>query len=1213
MSLFRRGTLVVSIALSLVLPEIALADAIGVPFKSQVPPGSWQEKSRNCGQTSYLMIDGFFNGTSPNIESIKKLDDWIEEIFGHSKRNYNGNYTSVDMLKRVALEYGNFSEEQVEIYRGGDIEILKSNLDIGNPSIIAVYTNMYSSDSDVMHFMVLTGIDDTHVYVNDPGKTLGKNNQYTIEQFKLAWSKNNYASIIFKKNGEAPEETATVETVPPQITESKPSIFQNISNFFKNLFQRDEDVQTQETETVEQENIEEQIEVPVQEEQPSIYDGVFALQSVAVQVSSEENEAAVKLTIKNTGNTTWKPHEISLNVVGGSEENTKWYVPSWKTKLRPAVIAEEVAAGASVSLTVPVSVPTDVSKPFRLQLVRQSGSQFLQVGSSFASISFQRVEKEQEIVVETTEEQSVVDENKTIIEKIKDVSNVLGDKIVDTTKKVIDTVAPFFSFGGGGGSSSSSSESNTNSGDEAVVLPEIIQDESIDDSFSVATSSVTLFGTKNDVATNIISSIASSTFSFTSTTWEAHVPLVEGRNDITLTPFADDAIQGTSITLFITRDTTAPVITSFIITEDETSTGIGISWVGTDETSSTIFYALQVNTDDAGWTDIVTSTTSTSSMFTGERPHEYAFRVQAFDELGNGSEWYESDTAISFDWPKSVIINEIAWGGTAGAPTQVRDCPKQEWMELKNTTDTAIDLSGWHIELISPDTATSSIKLAGTIEPSDYFLLARKDGIQDAVLKLPIDLVYQNKDLDDAGMTMRLLDSDGNIIDELLFLEGWPSGNPGASMQRIDSRNAWKTSEHISAQGVSNGCGVIYGSPLQPNDRLWMLEHPFEQYPQLIDDDGVLTLTADHSPYVLSGEVLIPEGKTLVVDAGVTLIGHSSKATVIIKGTLLVNGTAESPVRITSGRIASDDTWQNQFFGGGSPAPGDWSHIDVVSGGTLEMHYTEVSYGGDPFVTSNGFVYGQAQSQVIRNSGTTILDHVSLLDSYIHTNHNFVDDNAVLWMEGGHVEIANSIFDTGGIAIKNTSNASGSLSIVDTRFSHFTYPKGPIILYGIFPNLSGNNIFSENVNNSIVILSYEFTEDTTISSGAYVAFGSVTIPADVTLTVEEGGGIGIGNKGFFHIYGTLETNGTPASPVSISGWAEQWSRMIFYPGSQGNLIHTNISGGGATVSQQGRIMIDISSADVMFVHTDIAGSAYLFEMQNMGYEEIQGRPSLPPI
>jgi len=1175
--------------LILAKPLLVSAIVLDVPFKSQVPPGTWDE-TRNCGQTSYLMIAGFYSNNSPDIESIKKLDDWIENIFGDSVRNYSGDYTSVDILKRVALEYGNFTDEQVDIYREGNMSFLKKNLELGNPIVIAVYTNMLlkGERKDRLHFMVLTGMDDEYVYVNDPGKTLGKNNQYTIEQFKLAWSKNNYASIIFKVNNQDSEEVFVEQS---ESIEPKPntSIFHNITNFFKNIFHHDDESQAQEVALVESTEVV-VIEETVEPEVPTVYDGIFLPSTVTIRVSPVDISATIPLTIKNTGNTTWKSNELSLNVVGGVGQNSAWYADAWKTKLRPAVISTAVGPGEEVLIRIPITLASDLTKDFRLQLVKQQGSTFVQVGSSFVTITFQmgaEIFPEESLVQD--ESILIIPEGKTVIEKIKDVSKVLGDKIIDTTKKVIDTVIPFFYSGG---SSDSTTPEEVGSVKE-TILPSITIDTSFDDAFSLATTTVMLFGTKNLQATSVRSSIASTSFSFTSTTWEAHVPLLEGENVVIFTPIDDVESEGERVVFHIVSDTTPPEIMSFSSVPDTTiSTLVHVDWSGNDETSSTIHYALQVNEDESGWNDISTSTTETSYIFSGERPHDYIFRIRAFDPLNNFSEWYESDTSVSLDWPKTAIVNEIAWGGTAGVPTQTRNCPKQEWMELKNTTDSVIDLSGWHLVFTSPTGVTSSLALSGTIDAGEYYLLARREKGQDALVSLSIDMVYEDIELDNAGMTLVLSDAEEHIIDEISFIDAWPAGGPGRSMERIGTGNQWKTTEHMSARGQANGCtNVLYGSPLQPNDRLWVLQNPFDQYPSLIDENGVLTLSVDHSPYVLSSEVTIPEGKTLVVDPGVTIIGNSAKATLIVEGAMIMNGTEELPARLTSSGIASDASWKNTFFGHGNPSPGDWSHIDVAGGGVLEMHYTEVSYGGDPFVTSNGFVYGTAQSQVIRTSGNITLDHVHLTNSYIHTNPNYTQYNAAIWMNGGSVVIINSEFDTGGIAIKNTPHSSGSVTIADTKFSNFTYPNGLIILDGVFPQLSGNNIFSDNVNNIIVVPTYEFSEDTTISSGAYVAFGSVTIPESVTLTVEEGGGIGIGSKNAFHIYGTLKTLGTAVSPVLINGWSGGWGRMIFYPGSHGELSYTHIAGGGETYNRE-RVMMDLSSADVSFDHTDISGGKW---------------------
>ena len=61
-----------------------------------------------------------------------------------------------------------------------------------------------------------------------------------------------------------------------------------------------------------------------------------------------------------------------------------------------------------------------------------------------------------------------------------------------------------------------------------------------------------------------------------------------------------------------------------------------------------------------------------------------------------------------------VVINEVAWGGTAASANH-------EWIELKNNTTTTIDLTGWRL-YGSGGTTPPNITLSGTIPVSGYFL-----------------------------------------------------------------------------------------------------------------------------------------------------------------------------------------------------------------------------------------------------------------------------------------------------------------------------------------------------------------------------------------------------------------------------------------------------------------------------------------------------------
>jgi len=139
----------------------------------------------------------------------------------------------------------------------------------------------------------------------------------------------------------------------------------------------------------------------------------------------------------------------------------------------------------------------------------------------------------------------------------------------------------------------------------------------------------------------------------------------------------------------------------------------------------------------------------------------------------------------------SVVINEIAWGGSASNP-------RAEWIELLNGSGSEIDLAGWR--LISSDGAPD-ITLSGKVAPlggddpaAGYFLLVREGGGFPA---LEADLVYPGA-LTDRGETLYLYDPEGNLVDTANLREGgltgWPGGTNGrgsppfCSMERIDYR-----------------------------------------------------------------------------------------------------------------------------------------------------------------------------------------------------------------------------------------------------------------------------------------------------------------------------------------------------------------------------------------------------------------------------------------
>ncbi|HDL84823.1 MAG TPA: lamin tail domain-containing protein, partial [Candidatus Acetothermia bacterium] len=151
---------------------------------------------------------------------------------------------------------------------------------------------------------------------------------------------------------------------------------------------------------------------------------------------------------------------------------------------------------------------------------------------------------------------------------------------------------------------------------------------------------------------------------------------------------------------------------------------------------------------------------------------------------------------------RDVAISEIAWAGSAGDPTA-------EWIELYNTTDSAVNLSGWR--LVSSDGAPDTA-LGGSIAPHGYLVLYRAT----AKNKKVEGRIYYSGALRDGGESLRLLDPAGNEVDSANRQGGaWPAGsagNPPRTMERINENGTDNAGNWASARNLSND-GQFYGTP----------------------------------------------------------------------------------------------------------------------------------------------------------------------------------------------------------------------------------------------------------------------------------------------------------------------------------------------------------------------------------------------------------------
>ena len=109
---------------------------------------------------------------------------------------------------------------------------------------------------------------------------------------------------------------------------------------------------------------------------------------------------------------------------------------------------------------------------------------------------------------------------------------------------------------------------------------------------------------------------------------------------------------------------------------------------------------------------------------------------------------------------RKIILNEIAWMGSVAASGETASAAAgREWIELKNISGDAVDLSGWQIDDVSGNlkivvNASTTAGASTVVPPGGFYLLARG---ANAVPEISADLVYSGA-LSNAGDVLAVFD-----------------------------------------------------------------------------------------------------------------------------------------------------------------------------------------------------------------------------------------------------------------------------------------------------------------------------------------------------------------------------------------------------------------------------------------------------------------------
>lgn len=166
---------------------------------------------------------------------------------------------------------------------------------------------------------------------------------------------------------------------------------------------------------------------------------------------------------------------------------------------------------------------------------------------------------------------------------------------------------------------------------------------------------------------------------------------------------------------------------------------------------------------------------------------------------------------------QSIIINEIAWGGTASGLSD------DEWMELYNPGNKSINLTGWRLTAAD---GSPNILLSGSITPDGYFLLERGATLTDntTVANMAASQIYTGNSLENEGETLTLYDGSNRVIDTANVNAGtWPAGSTSnyASMERsgtsAENDGSWHSNTGVKRNGTTANGGNILGTPKSSN------------------------------------------------------------------------------------------------------------------------------------------------------------------------------------------------------------------------------------------------------------------------------------------------------------------------------------------------------------------------------------------------------------
>ena len=208
--------------------------------------------------------------------------------------------------------------------------------------------------------------------------------------------------------------------------------------------------------------------------------------------------------------------------------------------------------------------------------------------------------------------------------------------------------------------------------------------------------------------------------------------------------------------------------------------------------------------------------------------------------------------ALSAPYANALRITEIMYHPASGGV--VGDEDNYEFLELKNTGNTSLNLSGVFLEGINYTFPPGTV-----IAPNSFYVLARNQAaFSNRYPGVALNGVYTAK-LDDGGEKIRVLNSSSNTVISVEYSDDppWPVSPDGLGYSLVlanpvsdpDNPDAWRASSNVHGSPGADDPAPPYGLGVVINEVLAHTDPPFEDAIELYNTS---TNAVDISGWYLS-------------------------------------------------------------------------------------------------------------------------------------------------------------------------------------------------------------------------------------------------------------------------------------------------------------------------------------------------------------------------